>query len=328
MEMDYLIVGAGLAGCVSAWHCASLGYEVALCDDHSSNSSRVAGGILNPITGKRFVLDPSFSSRWAEAQPFYRNLEQTFGVQLFHPRPMWRIFKDEAERARWEKRMAAPELSAYHGPIIESQNFPKEILAPHGGFELTGTGNLDIPAFLQLTYEHFPLIEQRIEGASFPNLIPPYVVGDVNFKHLIFCEGYKGAENPLFTDTEYEHAKGEILLLDIPALSTHHIINKGLWLLPTGEGQWKAGATYEWDDLNDHPSPGGRSELEKRLRETLTCDFTVLDHYAGVRPTSKQRKPVITVHSSEATIGFLNGLGSKGVLQAPAAARELLELMK
>lgn len=59
--MRFLIVGQGIAGSVLAWTLLQRGAKVQLADPKlRSSSSRVAAGIINPVTGKRFVKSWNF----------------------------------------------------------------------------------------------------------------------------------------------------------------------------------------------------------------------------------------------------------------------------
>ncbi len=56
MEYDYFIVGQGLCGTLLARQLINAGKRVLVIDDGKPDaSSRVAGGLINPVTGKRMV---------------------------------------------------------------------------------------------------------------------------------------------------------------------------------------------------------------------------------------------------------------------------------
>jgi glycine oxidase len=46
------------------------------------------------------------------------------------------------------------------------------------------------------------------------------------------------------------------------------------------------GATYNWEDKTNMPTEEGKKNFIN-LKNLLTCDFEVIQHYAGVRPTVK-----------------------------------------
>ena len=62
-----------------------------------------------------------------------------------------------------------------------------------------------------------------------------------------------------------------------------------------------------------------------RIKEILTCDFEIVSHFAGVRPTVKDRKPLIGTHPVFPRVHILNGLGTRGVMLGPTVAKTLYE---
>ena len=70
--VDYLIVGHGLAGATLAWQLQKLGQTIAVVDREAPNTaSRVAAGLISPISGKRNAASYRFDEFWKEAKEFY-----------------------------------------------------------------------------------------------------------------------------------------------------------------------------------------------------------------------------------------------------------------
>jgi hypothetical protein len=44
-------------------------------------------------------------------------------------------------------------------------------------------------------------------------------------------------------------------------------------------------------DKTSLPTEDGKQELIDRIKEIITCDFEIKHHFAGVRPTVKDRRP-------------------------------------
>ena len=94
--------------------------------------------------------------------------------------------------------------------------------------------------------------------------------------------------------------------------------------MPLGRDQlFRAGSTYEWDNLNTTPTAAARADIERRLRALLRLPWQVVDHTAAVRPIINESKALTGLHPVHASLGFFNGLGSKGVLHAPHFAARL-----
>ena len=92
------------------------------------------------------------------------------------------------------------------------------------------------------------------------------------------------------------------------------------WLIPIGDGIFKVGATYEWDELDELPTKDGRAAVESIARALVNEQFEVIGHEAGIRPILRRSEPLIGEVEGE---WFFNGLGSKGSLYAPGIARRL-----
>ena len=125
---------------------------------------------------------------------------------------------------------------------------------------------------------------------------------------------------------EHRCAKGEILTLRIPRGDESRIlIGGGGWLVPVGEGVFKAGATYEWNELNGEPTEAGRLRVSEILSGLGVEEWELVAHEAGIRPIVRRSMPLIG-RLPDGAVGF-NGLGSKGSLYAPGVARRLVEWM-
>ena len=139
----------------------------------------------------------------------------------------------------------------------------------------------------------------------------------------MFCRGFDAVSDPWFGGIRFNAAKGEILTLRVPGLAEDRVVHRGLWLAPTGGDVFRAGSTYEWDDLTSAPTAAGRAEIESRLRAFLRLPFEVIDHLAAVRPVIDAGFPVLGRHPRFPRLAYFNGLGSKGSLIAPFFAEQL-----
>lgn len=137
------------------------------------------------------------------------------------------------------------------------------------------------------------------------------------------CGGFSDLTSGLLG--EHRCAKGEILTIHLPAGDESRIVvGGGGWLVPLGGGLFKAGATYEWEQLDGRPTERGRARIEEILRTLGVTDFTVVAHEAGVRPIVRRSLPLVGERDGELVF---NGLGSKGSLYAPGVARRMAEWM-
>ena len=56
MQVDYLIIGQGICGTMLSWFLHKEGKTFLIIDDNNENaSSKIAAGIINPVTGRRYA---------------------------------------------------------------------------------------------------------------------------------------------------------------------------------------------------------------------------------------------------------------------------------
>src|SRR5581483_2216404 len=56
MHVDFLLIGQGICGTFLSWHLQKAGYSFLVIDEaQPDTASKVAAGIINPVTGRRIV---------------------------------------------------------------------------------------------------------------------------------------------------------------------------------------------------------------------------------------------------------------------------------
>ena len=144
VQTDYLIVGQGIAGSLLAMNLIERGKSVLVVDDgHRHAASKVAAGLINPITGRRHALTWRFLECWEFLQVDYARWETLLGSQFFHKKPLLRFFKNEDEQALFEKKWKAGEYEGidvlYPGDLSEAPFCKYE----EPCYRLTQTGYVD-----------------------------------------------------------------------------------------------------------------------------------------------------------------------------------------
>ena len=95
-----------------------------------------------------------------------------------------------------------------------------------------------------------------------------------------------------------------------------------------GDNLYKVGANYDRDTASILPTKKAKIELLRKLDDVLDCSYEVVGHEAGIRPTVKDRKPLVGQHPIHENLFVLNGYGSHGVMIAPWAALQLFEYIE
>ena len=196
--------------------------------------------------------------------------------------------------------------------------------------KVLSAGNIDLQVFLNETRLYLKQKNSFIEYEfDYKQLIiteEKITYKTIEAKQIVFCEGYLISNNPLFNYIPLKPAKGEVLTIECKDLELiADILNKGIFILPIGNHQFKVGATYEWQQLNDIPTDERKLELETKLQAILHVPYTIIKHEAGVRPAVIDRRPVIGNHPKHKNCFVFNGFGTKAVMLAPYFANQFYE---
>lgn len=327
MYIDFLIVGQGVAGSVLAWTLDQRGCSVLLADDPAlPSASAVAAGIVNPLTGRKLVRTWKADELFPFLHQFYQSIEEELQVQFFHPKTIYRPFRSEAEQTTYLALTTDPDVRQYVAESADNQQYSHFIVNPLGGIEVTQAGWLDLTEFVRIIKGYFIKKNQYFEGRVERDDL---TINDssvewkgIEIGKVIFCDGVLARENPLFSWLPYNPVKGQILTALVENYSISAIVNQGIFILPVRSGLVKIGATYSWHDLDWQTTEDGRAFLESKVRELLKIPFEVVAQQAGIRPSTKDRRPFVGLHPNQPVVGIFGGMGTKGVSLAPYLAEQ------
>lgn len=329
--IDYLIIGSGLAGISFAEIALKNNKSILVIDDKSQKSSRIAGGLYNPVILKRFSEVWNAQEQLVLMDYFYDQVETKLQTKFNFKLPILRKFFSIEEQNNWflasDKPLLAPFLS--NKLIYKKYN---GIDSPHDYGEVLHTGYVDTALLLDKYQEYLRVSDVFIdESFDYTKLIfnENFVqYKDFQVKRIIFAEGFGMHANPFFNDLPLDGTKGELFIIKAPELDLDVIVNTSVFILPLGEGLFKVGATYNWKDKTDLPTEEGKYELLERIQEIINCDFEIVSHFGGVRPTVRDRRPMIGTHYDHKRLHLLNGLGTRGVMLGPAMAKDLFDYIE
>jgi glycine/D-amino acid oxidase-like deaminating enzyme len=319
---DCIIVGRGLAASALMHRFFEQGITFHVIGKRSlSVSSLVAGGVWNPIVFKRMTESWMAGELVSVLRKFYSACEQRLDTTLLYERDLVKPFVEEQEANLWLKRSK----NELHDFLTESviHEKPEDLTGCNlqGPFGIVkNAGNVDLHAFLTGTERYF---KQRIADEVFDHsrlkiTDASVVYGSLKARCIIFCEGFLVKNNPFFSWIPLKPAKGEVLVLESKELALNNTIyNRDGFILKLSNDNYLAGATYAWDDLTQEPTENGRKQLIKKLEKLISGNYKIVEHKAGIRPASVDRRPIIGRHPQYANLFVFNGLGTKGVMLAP-----------
>ena len=326
--IDYIIVGSGLGGIAFAETLLQNHKTFIVFNDASQNSSKIAGGLYNPVILKRFSEVWGAKEQLEIADVFYKRIEQNLSLQIDFKLPIYRKFFSAEEQNNWFAASDKPNLTPFLSTTIIKKNY-NAIDAPFGYGEVLQTGYVDTVSLLN-SYEKYLiennfLLKETFDYSKIEFIEDTIHYGNVKAKHIVFAEGFGMHSNPFFKYLPLDGTKGELFIIKAPQLDIDVIINTSVFILPLGNDLFKVGATYNWKDKTNLPTEDAKQELIERIQEIITCDFEIVEHFAGVRPTVKDRRPLVGTHHTNKSLHILNGLGTRGVMLGPAMADALFE---
>jgi len=314
-DKPILIVGAGLAGSLLAWRFMQANHPVQLIHQpRMTSASRVAAGIINPVTGQRLVLQAQIQNLLHAALHLYAELADFFHINFFFAKPILRSLNHERLQQAWQKRQTDPAYQAYLSPMPDDGQTIKQ----------HHTGYLDTHALLDALHTYFQQHHCIIESDfSYKNLDiqeKSITWQGRSFSQVIFCEGWRAQNNPWFNYLPFQPAKGDILTFHTTQTLPKSIIHQGKWLLPLTNGRFRLGASYDnQQPLHEKPSPHAKEELLQALSH-MPIDrnnITLTEHQSGIRPNTLDKQPFLGTHPKHKNIAIFNGFGSKGSLLIP-----------
>ena len=332
-DVDLLIIGQGLAGSAVAMRALTRGYNILVYDQPDANrSSQFAAGLFNPVTGRNFVKTWLADRIFPALHDFYQQTEMLTNRKFFYPMPVYKPFASAEEQNEWMGKSADQQYLDYVCHFFPPGKFDARINDPFGGMTLNQSGYLDTRTYLEAVRHHLKARSAfRAETFQTEDLA---VDGDgvryqnIAARKIVFCQGVENRSNPWFNRFRVNSLKGEFINIQCD-WRKDVILNRGVYVVPGSEGgEWRVGATYNWNDESPEVTTWARSELSGKLEELLRIPYTITGQQCGVRPTTRDRKPIIGAHPDHPSMIIFNGLGTKGVSLAPYFSEVLIRWME
>jgi len=331
MKVDVLIIGQGISGTFLSYYLEKEGKSFLIIDDNNHNSSsKIAAGIINPVTGRRLV------TVWMadEVLPFawnaYHEIGNDLGITAISQKNIIDFFPNPFMRENFLQKIESGDKYVHAYP--EQNHFNHLFNYEFGCGEIRPVYTAHLETLLPAWRKH--LIQTNVLQEKIFVLEKLEVATDtihyngITAQKIIFCDGTGSFENPFFKQLPFAPNKGEALLVEIPGLPAQHIYKKSMLLTPL-EGKeanifWM-GASYIWDFDDAAPTPDFRENAEQVLRQWLKIPYKIIEHLSGLRPATLERRPFVGIHPIYESVGILNGMGTKGCSLAPFFARQLVD---
>lgn len=326
--VEYLIIGQGLSGTFLSWEMQKARQSFIVIDEGKPfTASKIASGIINPVTGRRMV------KTWMidELIPFAWNAYTELGEELripcikevkiidFFPTPQMRMaFINRLEE---DQQYLSMTDDAINWDNYLNYQFGCGVIHPCLLVNMSGLLKsykdrlLQNGQFRNEYFEEDQLIMHK-EGIQYK---------DIRARKIIFCDGINCLKNAYFKNLPFAPNKGEVLIVEIKDLPQLSILKRGINIVPWKDNLFWIGSSYEWQFANDQPTILFREKILSQLKSFCKLPFTLIDHWAAVRPATLERRPFTGFHPAWPPVGVFNGMGTKGCSLAPFFARQFVK---
>lgn len=326
--IDYIIVGQGLAGTV-LHRKLTLAGQLTLCidDGHNQSSSKVAAGMVNPITGRKYVKSWRIEDFLPVARKTYADLSALLGQELERDVVIHRALYSIKDENIWHGRKEDPRASQFILDDADTSVYADTIKNVLSYGSLAGL-QVDLTLLLNAYRAHLlevrELLEEPFEADQVTVSEQSVRYGKYEAKGIIFAEGARAITNPLWEMLPFEPVKGEVLLVRIEGNPFPDVLRHKMFITPFRDDLYWIGSGYEWDYEHGNPTAAGREKLIGQLDDVLTLPYEIVEHIAGIRPSVKGRKPFLGKHPQQPHTYIFNGMGTKGTSLAPYWAEHMV----
>ena len=328
MQTEFLIVGQGISGTWLSNYLDKANRSFIVIDNEQPNSaSRVAAGIINPVTGRRIVKTWMIDELLSFLVPAYEELGNELGIKAidkkslidFHPTPQMKIAFDERVKENADLLFQPKDQWQYQETFNYDFGF--------GEVDPCYVVNLKeiLPVWRKKLLSNKRLLEEDFETEELKHSNTGVTYKNIKAGKIIFCDGISSSQNPFFKNLPFALNKGEVIFFESPGIPSTNIFKKGMMLTSIESNVYWIGSNYLWEFPDDQPTEQFRKQTELLLKTWLKVPFKIVDHKASVRPANIERRPFVGFHPTHKNIGILNGMGTKGCSLAPYFAKQLTD---
>ncbi|MEO7176715.1 MAG: FAD-dependent oxidoreductase [Saprospiraceae bacterium] len=332
MNIDYIIVGQGLAGSAVAFRLLQAGHSILVIDQGKQiTSSKIAAGIINPITGRNYVSSWRFKDLVPSVLDFYASMESLLGGKYLHKRPIYRALYHQSEVDNWLRAGRNPEKMDFIDGIEDHSEFDEMIYPALSYGMVRDSYQVDTTSLVE-DFGKYLLNHQLLLATKFEydkmEILPGFVRYEgYDAKGIIFCEGINSKENPYFQHLPLTGSKGQVLIVKIPGQSPEAILKSKLFIVPLGDEFFWIGGNYQNQYQDDLPDELVKLSMLEILTQIVRVPFTVVDHFAAIRPTVIDRRPLIGRHPDYDLLYLFNGMGTKGASLIPFWSERFVDFL-
>jgi len=315
--MRILVIGQGLAGTLFSHVALQRGWDCHVMDAGLPSASSVAAGMFNPMSFRRIVEVWDAQAHLDILKATMDDFSAILNAPFLHLLPIRKRLANADYAALWNEKCS-------EFPWISPVQF-QDGVAHYG--TVTGGGWVNLQSLIPL-WRHHLNNSGRFEKRSFD-------VSDdtAEWDAVVDCRGMALRDAPAGTPLDLRANRGEILTVECALESNPSpvpqdlILNFGKWTLPIAPNLWRLGASYEWHKEDFESTPETAEYLHDALENELgsSANLKTRLHQVGLRPVSRDRRPIVGPMPGRPGWYVFNGLGTRGVLIGPKWAKNLAD---
>ncbi|UER67899.1 FAD-dependent oxidoreductase [Borrelia sp. BU AG58] len=331
MEFEFAVIGGGIAGSTLTYELIKRKKSVILFDNENEKATTIAGGLINPIMGRKMNIAWREPEVFKFAVQYYKDIEENINCNFLEEKPIFRPFTTKTQkeelilRMKKDKNIRSFILSIKEGKIYDF-SFDND-----GGM-LTKGAIINTNLYIETIKEYFikknAYIKAEIDDDTIQISDKSFRLEKFKFEKLIFTRGYKEMTTGLFSYLPFKPAKGEMLILEIEGLKLKEVYNRYVSLIPLQDNKFYLGGTYEWENLDTSTNEWAKEELVGKLKKITKLSYKIIQHKAHVRPSTLDREPFLGEHPKYKNIFILNGLGTRGISMTPYLSKSILDYIE
>lgn len=330
MIVDYIIIGQGISGTWLSYYLLNEHKRIVVIDDKALQStSNAAGGLINPVTGRRVV------TTWMaeELMPFvweeYTVLGKMLGIEALAQKNIL-VFPGAPDLQQAFNNRMSEQNSFIKTPAIDKVLLREQFNFPFDVFEIAPCYVVQMHTLLQAWRSYltdkFILLEETFNENLLVFKKDTVQYKNITAQKIIYADGVAAAQSTYWQNLPFVKNKGQALVIQSKHLDTAFTYKFGhLTLVYLKDDLWWAGSSNELEFATELPTEDFRQKTTIQLKAVLKQSFTIEDHWAALRAATVERRPFAGVHPVYKQLAILNGMGSKGCSLAPWFAKELAE---
>lgn len=328
MQVQTIIVGGGLCGSLLGYYLQKQKQHFIIINESITNtSSAISSGVINPITGRRFVRTWNIESYMPFAIDLYAQLEKDWNISLVKQNNILDFFATPQMQIAFSERLLTDKR--YLQLIEDTTTYKHYLNFDFGVGEIKPCYTINVWLLLQKAQEVFTQQSRYLQEKFNIDYLKiddnTIQYKNITAEQIIFCAGVYDGENYLFKNLPFAPNKGEALLVEINNLPRTTIYKHGISIVPYYDNLFWVGSNYSWNFEDANPTNAFYQKTKSALQYFLKTPFTIHKHWASVRPANIERRPFVGFHPLYKNVGILNGMGSKGCSLAPVFAHQLVE---